>query len=57
VIKLENQNNRQGNNNRENNNDSGIMDKIGQALENVVDAVTPDDRNNGQNRGRNRNNQ
>jgi hypothetical protein len=55
---MDNQNNRQGNNNRENDNDGGIMDKIGQALENVVDTVTGDNQNNGQQRNqKNRNNQ
>jgi hypothetical protein len=52
---MDNQNNRQGNNNREN--DGGIMNKIGQALENVVDTVTGDNQNNNQQKDRNRNNQ
>ena len=54
---MKNQNNRQGNNDRENNNNGGIMNKIGQTIENVVDTVTGDNQNNGQQRDRNKNNQ
>lgn len=50
---MANQNNRE----RDNNQDDGIMNKIGQAIENAVDAVTGDnDQNNGNQRGRNNNN-
>lgn len=55
--KMKNQNNRQGNNDRENNNNGGVMNKIGQAIENVVDTVTGDNQNNGQQRGRHNDNQ
>jgi hypothetical protein len=55
VINLKNQNDRQRNNNGDN--DGGIMDKIGQAIENVVDTVTGDNQNNGQQGNRKRNNQ
>lgn len=51
---MDNRNNRQGNNNRDNN--GGMMDKIGQAIENVVDTVTGDNQNNGQQKGRKNNN-
>ncbi|MBT2740729.1 hypothetical protein [Bacillus sp. ISL-77] len=54
---MEKQNNRQGDNNRQNDNNGGIMNKIGQSLENVVDTVTGDNQNNGQQGNRNRNNQ
>ncbi|WP_156187030.1 hypothetical protein [Bacillus sp. FJAT-27231] len=54
---MKNQNNRQGNNDRENNNNGGVMNKIGQAIENVVDTVTGDNQNNGQQRGRHNDNQ
>jgi len=47
---MENRNNRQDNNNR--NNNGGMMDKIGQAIENVVDTVTGENQNNGQQQGR-----
>lgn len=53
---MENQNNRQGNNNHQDNKEDGIMNKIGQTIENVVDAVTGDNQNNEQQRGRNNNN-
>lgn len=47
---MDNQNNRD--------NDGGIMSKIGQALENVVETVTGENQNNGQQRDRgNKNNQ
>ncbi|WP_158587471.1 hypothetical protein [Neobacillus notoginsengisoli] len=51
---MDNQKNRQGNNNRENN--GGVMDRIGQAIENVVDTVTGENQNNGQQQGRKNNN-
>lgn len=53
---MENRNNHQEHNNRDNENDGGMMNKIGQAIENVVDTVTGDNQNNGQQRDRNRNN-
>nr|WP_263326806.1 hypothetical protein [Neobacillus sp. Marseille-Q6967] len=50
---MENQNNRQ----RDNNQDNGVMDKIGQAIENVMDTVTGDNnQNNGNQQGRKNNN-
>jgi hypothetical protein len=52
---MENQNIRQGNNNQQDNNEDGIMNKIGQTIENIVGAVTGDDQNNEQQRGRNNN--
>ncbi|WP_316569007.1 hypothetical protein [Neobacillus sp. YIM B06451] len=51
---MENQNNRQGNNNRGNN--GGFMNKVGQTIENVVDAITGEKQNNGQQRRRQNNN-
>ena len=51
MLGMENQNNRQ-----ENNHQGGIINKIGQTIENVVDAVTGDNQNNGQQRDRNNNN-
>lgn len=53
---MENKNNRQGNNQENNNQDNGVMEKIGQTINNAVDAVTGDDQNNGQQRDRNNNN-
>lgn len=53
---MENQNNRQGKNQNENNNqDNGMMDKIGQRVSNVVDAITGEDQDNGKQKGRNNN--
>jgi hypothetical protein len=53
---MENENNRQVGNNREENN-GGMMDKIGGAIENVVDTFTGDDRDNkDQQKGRNNQN-
>lgn len=54
---MENQNNRQGNNQSENNNNDGIMNRIGQGIENVVDTLTGDNQKNGQQKERNNNNQ
>jgi hypothetical protein len=53
---MENQNNRQGGNNREGNN-GGMMDRIADAIENVVDTVTGNDQDNkDQQKGRNNQN-
>ncbi|WP_154663568.1 hypothetical protein [Neobacillus dielmonensis] len=51
------ENNRQGNNNREHNHDGGMMDKIGEVFENVVDTITGDNQKNGQQKQRNNNKQ
>ncbi|WP_462411669.1 hypothetical protein [Neobacillus sp. Marseille-QA0830] len=51
------ENNNQGNNHRGDNNDGGMMDKIGEVFENVVDTITGNNQNNGQQKGQNNNNQ
>lgn len=47
--------NRNRNNRDGNNEENGIMDRIGEAIENVVDTVTGNDENNNQQKGRNNN--
>lgn len=53
---MENKNTRQGNNPENSNEDNGVMEKIGQSMNNVVDAVTGENQNNDQQRDRNNNN-
>lgn len=52
---MENQNNRQGINRENNNQDKGIINRIGQTINNAVDAVTDDNQNNNQQKDRNNN--
>jgi hypothetical protein len=47
------ENKQQGSNNRDGNNQEGMMEKIGDKIENMVDAVTGNDQDKGSQKGRN----